>query len=165
MNAEAKKRDLKVLAKSTVFQSANRQIDISIKYPDGTVSIVEVRSSFPYTGLENAVCRVFDILGWYVNPVKTKEIKKDYYVRVLYPFAARRLYNEMESDGFSAYLTGGASRILLQESPHSRDKNLIPREDVDSMFSSSLGTYRVIEPIVDAYDTPEITECILNKKM
>lgn len=63
LNSEAKRRNLKVEARYTVFQSVDKHIDISIMYPDGTSKTVEVRSSFPYTGLQNAICRVFDIIG------------------------------------------------------------------------------------------------------
>lgn len=165
LNLEARKRSLKVSATYTVFQSVDKHIDISVMYPDGMSKTVEVRSSFPYTGLENGICRVFDIIGWYVNPVKTKEIRKDYYVRVLYPFHSRELRNKLMSDSFSVFLTGGATRSLLEQSPYSKDKNFIPYDDIDSMLSSKLGTYRVIEPIVNAYDTPKITDYILNQMM
>jgi len=165
LNFEARKRSLKVSAMYMVFQSVDKHIDISITYPDVTSRTVEVRSSFPYTGLENGVCRVFDIIGWYVNPVKTKEIRKDYYVRVLYPFHSKELRNKLISDSFSVFLTGGATRCLLEQSPYSKDKNFIPYDDIDSMLSYELGTYRVIEPIVNAYDTPKITDYILNQKM
>lgn len=165
LNSEAIKKSLKVSAKYTVFQSVDKHIDISVMYPDGTSKTVEVRSSFPYTGLQNGICRVFDIIGWYVNPVKTKEIRKDYYVRVLYPFYSKELRNKLMSDSFSVFLTGGATHGLLEQSPYSKDKNFIPYDDIDSMLSSELGTYRVIEPIVNAYDTPKITEYILNQKM
>lgn len=161
LNSEARKLDLKVSARSAVFQSADKHVDISIIYPDGTEKTVEVRSSFPYTGLENAVCRVFDIIGWYVNPVKTKEIRKDYYVRTLYPFKSVELYDRMKRNLFSAYLTGGATRNLLERSPYSRNKNFIPYGDINAMLSFELGIYKVVEPIINAYDTPEITGYIL----
>lgn len=164
LNSEAQRTKMEVLVESAVFKSPDKHVDISVKYSDETVSTVEVRSSFPYTGLENAVCRVFDIIGWYSNPVKTKEIRKDYYVRVLYPFLQRRLNEKLASEPFSAFLTGGASRQLLEESPHSKNKEFVPYDDIDSMLSSQRGTYRVIEPIVNAYDTPQVTECILNQK-
>jgi hypothetical protein len=165
LNSEAIKQGLKVSAKCKVFQSVDKHIDISVMYPGGTSKTVEVRSSFPYTGLQNAICRVFDIVGWYVNPVKTKEIKKDYYARVLYPFNSKELRSKLMSDSFSVFLAGGATRSLLEQSPYSKDKNFIPYDDVDSMLSTELGTYRVIEPIVNAYDTPKITWYILNQKM
>ena len=161
LNSEARRRDLKVSARSAVFQSADKHVDISIIYNDGTEKTVEVRSSFPYTGLENAVCRVFDIIGWYVNPVKIKEIRKDYYVRTLYPFKSLELYDRMKRNFFSAYLAGGATLDLLERSQYSRNKNFVPYDDVNAMLSFGLGVYRVVEPIVNAYDTPEITGYIL----
>lgn len=161
LNSEAKRLGLKVSAKSMIFQSVDKHVDISIIYPDNTSKTVEVRSSFPYTGLQNAICRVFDIIGWYVNPVKTKEIRKDYYTRALYPFHESLLYDKLKSKSFSAFLTGGATRNLLEKSPYSKDKTFIPRDDVDAMLSSQLGLYRVIEPIINAFDTAEITQYIL----
>lgn len=83
----------------------------------------------------------------------------------MYPFHSEELFDRMESDSFSVFLTGGATRSLLEQSPYSKDKNFIPYDDIDSMLSSQLGTYRVIEPIVNAYDTPKITEYILNKRV
>lgn len=164
LNSEAQRTGMKVIAESAIFQSPDKHVDISIKYPDGTVSTVEVRSSFPYTGLENAICNVFDIIGWYVNPVKTKEIRKEYYVRVLYPFHQGRLNEKLAIEPFPVFLTGGASRQLLEQSPHSRNKEFVPYDDIDSMLSSQKGTYRVIEPIINANDTPQITERIFSRK-
>lgn len=164
LNSEANRLNLNVSVMSTVFQSQNNQIDISMTYPDGTSKTAEVRSSFPYTGLQNAVCRVFDIIGWYVNPVKIREIKKDYYVRVLYPFDVTDFFNELRSDSLLVYLTGGATRNLLESGPHSRNKNFIPYDDIDAQLSSQSGVYRVIEPIINAYDTDKITDCILRGK-
>ncbi len=160
LNSEAKRLGVKVSAKSKVFQSIDKHVDISIIYSDNT-STVEVRSSFPYAGLQNAICRFFDIIGWYVNPIKIKEIRKDYYTRVLYPFHASLLYHKLKSESFSAFLAGGATRVLLEKSPYSRNKIFVPYYDIDAMSSSQLGEYHVIEPIINAYDTPEITQHIL----
>lgn len=161
LNSEAEKLKLKTSVESAVFRSIDRHVDILVSYPDGTQKTVEVRSSFPYTGLENAVCRVFDIIGWYVNPVKTKEIRKDYYVRTLYPFKTTELYDRIKADSFYAYLTGGATRLSLEQSPHARQKQFIPYDDVDAMLSTQLGVYQVIEPIVNGYDTVKISELII----
>ena len=150
---------------SKKFKSADKQIDIFIIYPDNSERTIEVRSSFPYKGLKFAVCKGFDIIGWYTNPVKTMEIKKDYYVRVLYPFHEKKFLNKMLLDSFSVFLTGGASRKLLETSPYSKDKTLTPYDDIDAMRSSQKAVYRVIEPIVNANDTCEITEHILNQTM
>mgnify|MGYP001123463010 CR=1 FL=1 len=161
LKLQAERSNAKISVESRIFQSVDKHVDISIAYANGSSRTVEVRSSFPYTGLTNAVCRVFDIIGWYVNPVKTKEIRKDYYVRTLFPFHSEKLWERLKGKYFSAFLTGGATRKLLEESPFSRDKEFIPYDDIDSMLSSQRGTYRVIEPIINAYDTAKITQHIL----
>jgi len=164
LNSEAKRLGLNVVVTSAVFESIDQHVDISIAYADGTSRTIEVRSSFPYTGLENAVCNVFDIIGWYVNPVKTKEVRKHYYVRTLFPFHASVFYDKLRSNSFSVFLTGGATRHLLETSPYSRDKEFVPLDDIVAILSSQLGEYRVIEPIVNAYDTVEITTIVLEKQ-
>ena len=164
LNDEAKRLKINVLVRSTVFKSTDKHVDISITYLDNTSKTVEVRSSFPYTGLENAVCNVFDILGWYVNPVKTEEIRKDFYVRVLYPFDISEFHSRLRSNLFSVFLAGGATRSLLEKSSYSKDKELIPHGDIDALLSSQKGKYRVIEPIINAHDTVDITNLILKGK-
>ena len=163
LNKEANRLGIKISAMSTVFQSQNNQIDISVVYSDQSSKTAEVRSSFPYTGIENAVCHVFDIIGWYVNPVKISEIKKDYYLRVLYPFNVKDFFDQLKGDNLSVYLAGGATRRLLEKSPHAKDKHFIPYDDIDARYSSQSGLYRVIEPIANAYDTDEITDQILRR--
>lgn len=164
LNVEAKRLKINVLARSAVFKSIDKHVDISIIYPDNTLKTVEVRSSFPYTGLQNAVCKVFDIIGWYVNPVKTKEIRKDFYARVLYPFHISEFRNRLRGNSFSTFLAGGATRSLLEKSPYSKNKVFIPRDDIDALVSSQLGKYQVIKPIINAYDTVNITNLILEGK-
>lgn len=49
-----------------------------------SVKKVEVRSSFPFKPIANAVAQDFDILGGYTNKVKKGEIEKDFYLRFLF---------------------------------------------------------------------------------
>lgn len=164
LRSQAQKANTRVSLESGVFESVDKHVDIIIAYEDGSSKTIEVRSSFPYTGLQNAVCRVFDIIGWYVNPVKTQEIRKSYYVRTLYAFRSEEFSERLRSSSFSAFLTGGATRTLLEKGPHSRDKQFIPYDDIDAMLSSKLGVYRVVEPIKNAYDTSETTQHILSAR-
>ena len=98
-----------------------------------------------------------------MNPVKISEIRKDYYLRVLFPFIVKEFFAKLKGDSLSVYLTGGATRTLLEESPHAKNKNFIPYDDIDARISSQSGLYRVIEPIVNAYDTDGIVEQILEQ--
>lgn len=161
LNEEANRLGLNISAVTTVFKSQNNQIDISVEYFDKPSRTAEVRSSFPYTGIENAVCNVFDIIGWYVNPVKIAEVKKDYYLRVLYPYNIKYFFDRLKADNFSVFLTGGATRKLLETSSYAKNKHFIPYDDISARLSSKSGLYKVIEPIFNAYDTDKITEKIL----
>lgn len=162
LNLQAREKNISVRIEPCKFETATKQINIMIHYPDRNIKDIEVRSSFPYTGLENGVCRVFDILGWYVNPIKSMEVKKDYYVRALFPFSSSELWERIKSESFTCYLTGGATLKLLQQSEYAKDKELIPFDDIG--YSTGRARYRVIEPIVNGYDTTEITKYILEGK-
>lgn len=135
------------------------QVDITVERANGEAVDVEVRSSFPYTGAKKAICDYFDIIGWYNNEVKEREIRKDYYVRVLFPFDKSDFWEKFESDSFDVYLSGGAPRAMLEDSPYAEDKPFIPHWDDSS--SGQQGTYRVISPIVNAMDMSEITTEII----
>lgn len=142
------------------WDSPQDQVDITVERATGETVDIEVRSSFPYTGAENAVCTHFDIIGWYNNEVKKREVRKDYYVRVLFPFHKNDFWENFESDSFDVYLSGGASRAMLEDSPHADDKPFTPHWD-DSSSGRQQGTYRVISPIANALDTSEITREII----
>lgn len=158
---EADQRDLDVdVFQKDDWDSPQDQVDITIKRADGESVDIEVRSSFPYTGAKNAVCTHFDIIGWYNNEVKKREVRKDYYVRVLFPFHKDNFWKNFESDSFDVYLSGGATRKMLEESPYAKNKPFTPHWE-DSSGGRQQGTYRVISPIVNAMDTPEITHKIL----
>ncbi|OSP10389.1 hypothetical protein B9H04_02910 [Halorubrum ezzemoulense DSM 17463] len=139
------------------WDTPQEQVDITVDRGRGESAAVEVRSSFPYTGAEKAVCTHFDVIGWYNNEVKKREIRKDYYVRVLFPFHKSNFWTEFESNSFDVYLAGGAPRAMLEDSPHAEDKPFTPHWD-DSSDGGQRGTYRVISPIANAMDTPAITD-------
>jgi|AntRauTorcE11898_2_1112593.scaffolds.fasta_scaffold00016_63 hypothetical protein len=136
------------------------QVDITVERANGEAVDVEVRSSFPYTGARKAVCEYFDVIGWYNNEVKKREVRKDYYVRVLFPFRKDDFRTQFESDSLEVYVAGGAPRAMLEDSPHAENKPFVPHWD-DSSDGRQRGTYRVISPIVNAMDTPDITREII----
>lgn len=142
------------------WDSPQDQVDITVERANGESVDVEVRSSFPYAGAEKAVCTYFDIIGWYNNEVKKREVRKDYYTRVLFPFHKDDFWKNFESDSFEVYLSGGAPRAMLEDSPHAENKPFTPHWD-DSSGGRQQGTYRVISPIVNAMDTLDITQEII----
>lgn len=140
------------------WESVTEEIDLTVLHSDGATNSIEVRSSCGYANFENLVCKYFDIIGWYENAVKQGENKKDYYARVVYPFHRSKLFEELESGNFEVYLTGGASREMLETSEHATDKTMNKESDL----SSSRGQYRAIEPIVNGLDTVEFADIILD---
>jgi len=157
----SKKLRIDIKFNETIMRNPKNQIDIEIVYPDETKKKAEVRSSFPYTGIDNAVCRVFDIIGWYENIVKIKEIKKDFYVRALFPFHVDDFLSLLKIK-FDLFLTGGATRDLLEKSPFAKYKILKPFDEI-ILNNSKPTKYRVIEPIINAYDTIKVSEIIASK--
>ena len=138
------------------------QIDILIKDEKrNLVFTAEVRSSFPYTGITNGVCKVFDIIGWYENYIKINEVKKNYYLRALYPYRIEEFKKKFNTQ-FDIYLTGGATTKDLEENPNSKYKVFTPY--YENSYQSST-KYRVIEPIINSPDTIEITEKMINFKI
>ena len=98
---------------STIYNNPNNQIDIKIVKTNKTM---EIRSSFPFKGLEFALCHPkyqFDVIGPYVNEYKPNEIKKDFYGRVLYPFSVDLFYKKLKSNNLEVYLTGGATWTMM----------------------------------------------------
>jgi hypothetical protein len=158
INKIAIEKKKSLILSSTDIDEKKNQIDIIIDYGDYTKN-AEVRSSFPYAGLENAIIKNFDIIGWYCNAIKLDEVKKDYYLRALFPFHVDE-FNQKLNEGFDVYLCGGASKQLLEESPYAKDKEFIPYDEV-SFENIRLTKYRVIEPIINGYDTDIITEIIV----
>jgi len=101
-------RHHQIECQATIFDEAKKQIDIELT---DTRKTIEVRSSFPRKGLKFALCHPihqFDVIGPYINDYKPGEIKKDFYVRTLFPFQSNQLMDRIKQDGFEVYLTGKA---------------------------------------------------------
>jgi len=154
------KEGLSLSIKEAPLTDLRNQIDIIVVYPDRSSKTIEVRSSFPYTGIKNGICRVFDMLGWYANEVKTMEVRKDYYVRCLFPYKTSDFLNIL-GNKFDAYLTGGATRAMLETSEYARDKEFIPYDEM-VQENIKMTKYRVIEPIINAQDTRAICGSVIN---
>lgn len=133
------------------WDSPEEEVDLTVVFDTAGEKTIEVRSSCGYANFENLVCEYFDIMGWYTNAVKQGEKKKDYYARVVYPFASSDSESEFKSDSLKVYLTGGATREMLEESPHATTKTM----NKDSDTSKSKGSYRAIEPIHNGLDMDE----------
>jgi len=159
LNDYAKQQGAAVSFNKTFIFDIRNQIDIEVAYPKNIKKTVEVRSSFPYTGIKNGICKVFDIIGWYVNEVKKLEVRKDYYVRCLFPYRSQDFPSLLRS-GFDAYLTGGATRNMLETSNYARDKEFIPYDEI-VRENIKMTKYRVIEPIINAQDTQAIRGSII----
>ena len=143
----------------TLFEDAAKQIDLITS--EGMK--IEVRSSFPRNGVEFAICHPihqFDILGPYNNGYKPDEIKKDYYVRVLYTYAQPTdILEGIKKDGFAVYLTGGATWQMMNDAKLSKVKNLVPE---DGFLQEGTTSYRVV-PFSNALDTYQIKDAILRE--
>lgn len=150
------KKNIKI--ETTGMNNDKNQVDLLIAYNENKNKAAEVRSSFPYKGVESAVIKNMDIIGWYCNEVKIKEVKKDFYLRALFPYKINEFVNFIKKE-FKVFLTGGATKDLLQNSPYSKNKEFIPRDEIK--YSNKLTKYRVIEPIINAYDTNKICDYIL----
>lgn len=158
LNSYFKSNGIRAQATVTDFEDVRNQIDLKVQYESGETKTIEVRSSFAYMGVGPAISRNFRILGPYCNTVKKIEEYKDYHVMVIYSFKKINLFNELNSGVFKAYLTGGATKHLLQTSPHAKYTDLPPWDEIVS--STSNATYRVIEPIANGLDTIEISDVI-----
>lgn len=137
------------------FQEAKNQIDIELTESKKTI---EVRSSFPRNGLKFALCHnkyQFDIIGPYVNDYKPGEIKKDFYVRTLFPFRSIELKQKIRSDNLKVYLTGGATWEMMTDKDISIQKNFIPEDELNLERLNESSVYKVI-PFSRALDTFEI---------
>jgi len=162
LTSYASKNKISLSVNKTALIDIGNQIDIEIVYDNREKKSLEVRSSFPYTGIQNGICRVFDILGWYTNQVKKVEIKKDYYGRCLFPYNIKDFWKLLHSK-FDAYLAGGATRQMLETSPHAQDKELVPFDERDEIALGGKKTiYRVIVPIVNGDDIIQISNKIIN---
>lgn len=142
----------------TDFEGSAGQIDLKVV---ATGKKIEVRSSFPRNGLEFALCHPvyqFDILGPYSNSYKPDEIQKDYYVRTLFHLAPpTEILRKIKKDNFHVYLTGGATWNMMIDNRYSRNKSLIPEDD---LHVEKATLYRVV-PFSNALDTHSIKNAIL----
>ena len=151
-----------LIISSTEYKDVKNQIDILIKDEEKNLThTAEVRSSFPYTGIKNGICKVFDIIGWYENYVKIYEVKKEYYLRALFPYRVEE-FNSKFDNTFDVYLAGGATTKDLENNPNAKYKVFTPFYENSYRGSTK---YRVIEPIINAPDTIDIIEKIINFKM
>tara|TARA_B100000575_G_C23136258_1_gene660188 strand:+ start:1475 stop:2209 length:735 start_codon:yes stop_codon:yes gene_type:complete len=137
------------------FQEAKNQIDIELTH---NKKKIEVRSSFPRNGLEFALCDKkyqFDVIGPYINDYKPDELKKDFYVRTLFPFRSIELKQKIKSDNFTVYLTGGATWEMMIDKDISIQKNFIPEDELNPERIGESSVYKVI-PFSRALETFEI---------
>lgn len=144
-----------IFIRETELTDIRNQVDLEIDYKNQKIiKTAEVRSSFPYAGIKNGVCKYFDIIGWYANSVKLKEVKKDFYLRVLFPYREIDFAKFLKEE-FEVFLVGGATKELLENSPYATDREFQPFYEQQNTTNTK---YRVIRPIVNAYDVNEITE-------
>lgn len=162
LNQKSKEENKHISFNKTKLEDIKNQIDIKVIFLDETSKDIEVRSSFPYTGIKNGVCKVFDIIGWYTNQIKIAEIKKDYYLRCLFPYKSYEFLDLLNVE-FEVYLTGGATKEMLENSIHSKNKEFIPYDEINDENIKTT-EYRVIEPIINALDTQEIKNIIFGAK-
>lgn len=155
----AKKNNLNINISYGDFSSKDfDQTDLEIVSNSKKIKI-EVRSSFPYKGVDMAILKNFDVIGWYENSVKIKEIRKDFYLRALFPYKVEN-FTALIKKSFSVYLAGGASEYLLQNSDNSKYKKFIPYYERKPLNKPT--RYRVIEPIYNGFDTYQVTKDILD---
>ena len=140
--------------------SSKNQIDI-LSSSLGQKRTMEVRSSFPRNGAAFALfntdkngVQYFDVLGPYHNTEykPEDECMKDYFLRVLFPVDKRDVAAYFRRDHFTAYLTGGATRAMMEDPALYRLKTLAPEDmlgEADPDEQPAL--YRVI-PLADSLD-------------
>lgn len=146
-----------VFVKETKFEGAASQIDIEVI---SNSKKIEVRSSFPRNGVEFAICHPkyqFDILGPYHNEYKPSEIQKDYYVRTFFPLKfPSEILMAVKRERFLLYLVGGATWDMMWDGKISKEKSLIPEDNINIQNETS---YRVV-PMSYALDCDEIKSLI-----
>jgi hypothetical protein len=149
---------LEIIVKETKYKQSASQIDLQTLKCNKTI---EVRSSFPRNGIEFAICSCnheFDILGPYKNNYKPDEIQKDFYLRTLFHVQTPiNFLSLFKKDGFTAYLTGGATWDMMADDKIAIDKSLVPGDDLDNSEVESV--FKVI-PFSKALDCKEILKVI-----
>jgi len=153
------KRAKSEIVLETEFSGASKQIDLTTK---NTNKKIEVRSSFPRNGIEFALFNhkfQFDVLGPYFNTVKPQEIQKDYYVRTLYPYDSKCIFQCINTS-IEVFLTGGATWGMMFDPRISKIKNLIPDDEIIDHARKSM--YKVV-PLSLACDTISIVDMIIKE--
>ncbi len=128
-------------------ESSKNQIDIELS---GIKKTIEVRSSCIRNGVEFAVfakdpndnehTQYFDVIGPYNNEYKPEEVLKDYYMRVIYHCNIKDFDALLQRDTLELYLTGGATKEMLEDSTLYEVKHLYPKDGEVEVESE----YRVI---------------------
>ncbi|XUW99726.1 MAG: hypothetical protein TUN42_07480 [Dehalogenimonas sp.] len=129
------------IANSTPFKDANQQIDIILSHGE----LLEVRSSFPRNGVKFAICSAtanFKNIGPYANQIKPGEIKKHFYLGVLFDTQKSEL---LSADRTVFSLVGGSTWKMMVEKGY--NENLIPEGE----YSRVRSIYKVIK-FKDALD-------------
>lgn len=119
---------------SIIKPPANSSINqIDIELFNGKT--IEVRSSCVRNGIDFAVFakdnsnndqQYFDVIGPYSNGYKPIEHLKDYYMRVLYWCEKKNFLSLLERPALQLFITGGATRAMMQNPDCYQNKHLIP---------------------------------------
>ena len=125
------------------FVDYSDHVDIEIE-ANGQITTAEVRSSFPYTSLQNVVCRVFDAIGPYSTSYKPDESPKDFYLRGL---INERMENFSFDREHTFYFAGGAPYHWFEEKGKIKD------------FDQQGAEFLTI-PLVQAMDARQIVDAI-----
>lgn len=111
--------------------TSHNQIDLKL-YNGKTI---EVRSSCVRNGIDFAIFaqnkhvegeQYFDVIGPYSNGYKKTELLKDYYMRVLYECDKRNFLNLLEGTTLRLYVTGGATKTMMNDIDYYQIKHLTP---------------------------------------
>ena len=149
----------KLIVKPENHTSYN-QIDLRL-YNGKTI---EVRSSCVRNGIDFAIFaqnknvegeQYFDVIGPYSNEYKKTELLKDYYMRVLYECDKRNFLNLLESPSLRLYVTGGATKTMMNDIDYYQIKHLTPAGGQIRIESD----YRVI-PLAKSLDINEFFEVL-----
>lgn len=135
--------------------TSHNQIDLKL-YNGKTI---EVRSSCVRNGIDFAIFarnkkvegeQYFDVIGPYTNGYKKAEMFKDYYMRVLYECDKRNFLDLLEGPKLRLYVTGGATKTMMNDVDHYQIKHLTPAGGQVRVESD----YRVI-PLAKSLDIKE----------
>lgn len=149
-----------LVAQYTPYINSLNQIDI--KLANGQT--IEVRSSCIRNGVDFALFskdkrdyskQYLDVLGPYANGYKLGEVQKDYYMRVIYHCNKMDFDKHFRSDEFAAYIVGGATVDMMNNTMLYQIKDLIPEGE----YRKNKTKYRVI-PIGKALDAMQFLKLI-----